>query len=86
MKNNRAVSAIAVFAAALAAHAQEPTWNDAQSSVWAIVEQSWVDDAAENGKWPAEYTHEKYMAWGDSSAAPLNRDSTINSRQSLEVS
>ena len=40
---------------AVSANAQQPSWNDAQTEVWALVEQSWVDDVAENGKWPADY-------------------------------
>jgi hypothetical protein len=38
------------------------------------VQQSWRDDAAENGKWPGEYAHEKFMAWGDSSLAPRDKE------------
>jgi hypothetical protein len=56
------------------AHAQVPTWSDAQAEVWAVVQQSWKDDVAENGKWPGEYAHEKYMTWGDSHPAPRDRD------------
>ena len=41
----------------VSAQAQMPTWNAEQSEVWAYVEQSWVDDVAENGRWPADYTH-----------------------------
>ncbi len=51
-------------------HAQLPSWNDEQLAVWELVEQSWVDDVAENGRWPAEYVHEKVVDWGDQQAAP----------------
>ncbi|NNE60831.1 MAG: SnoaL-like domain-containing protein [Woeseia sp.] len=46
--------------------------------VWSLVEQSWVDDVAENGKWPAAYVHDNYSAWGDDTAAPRGKDSAIS--------
>ena len=58
------LGAIAACLFAVSAFAQQPSWNDAQSEVWALVEQSWVDDVAENGKWPADYVHDKYVSWG----------------------
>ena len=58
-------------------NAQEATWNDAQKEVWALVEQTWVDDVAENGKWPASYIHANYVTWGASMAAPRYKDSAI---------
>ena len=71
------ISAIAVCLFAISTNAQQPTWSSAQAEVWALVEQSWVDDAAENGKWPAEYIHDKYVTWGDSAAAPRYKDATL---------
>ena len=59
------------------AFAQQPSWSDAQTEVWKLVEQSWVDDIAENGKWPADYIHDNYVTWGDSSAAPRYKEATI---------
>lgn len=58
-------------------YAQQPSWNEAQSEVWALVEQSWADDVAENGKWPIDYIHDKYAGWGDGEAAPRYKDSVI---------
>ena len=52
------------------AQGQLPSWDAAQRAVWAFVEQSWVDDAAENGRWPTEYVHDKVVDWGDSQPAP----------------
>jgi len=77
MKSVIRLGAIAACVFAVSANAQQPSWNDAQSEVWALVEQSWVDDVAENGKWPAEYILDKYVAWGDGSAAPRYKDATI---------
>ncbi len=54
--------------------AQFPTWDAEQTVVWEFVEQSWVDDAAENGRWPSEYVHDKVVDWGDSQAAPRGID------------
>lgn len=71
------LGAIAACLLAVSAFAQQPSWNDAQSEVWALVEQSWVDDVAENGKWPADYVHDKYVSWGDGTAAPRYKDSAI---------
>ena len=70
MKNYIWVGAIVACLLTASVNAQEATWNDAQKEVWGLVQQSWMDDVAENGKWPAEYIHDSYVSWGDSSAAP----------------
>lgn len=62
---------------AFAVNGQQPTWDAAQMEVWKVVEQSWVDDAAENGKWPNDYVHDKYVAWGADSGGPVYKDSSI---------
>lgn len=77
MKKILALGAIAACLFTVSANAQEPSWNDAQMEVWALVEQSWVDDVAENGKWPANYIHDNYVSWGDGDAAPRYKDSAI---------
>lgn len=74
MKTQIRLFFISVVLFASTAHAQAPSWSNAQSEVWTYVQQSWVDDAAENGKWPGEYAHEKFMAWGDSYAAPRDKE------------
>lgn len=71
------VSLLALLAIAYSAHAQQPTWNDAQMEVWKIVDQSWVDDASETGKWPADYVHDKYVTWGAESGGPVYKDASI---------
>jgi hypothetical protein len=68
---------IAVVLFAPTANAQAPTWSDPQAEVWTVVQQSWEDETAKDVKWPAEYTHEKFMAWGDSSLAPRDRDTFV---------
>ena len=69
-----AISACFIF---VYANAQQPSWNEAQLEIWALIEQSWVDDVARNGKWPADYVHNNYVSWGDNLAAPRYRDSAI---------
>lgn len=59
------------------AYAQQPSWTDAQMEVWKLVEQSWVDDAAENGNWPDNYIHDKYVTWGADSGGPVYKDASI---------
>lgn len=71
------LAGVVVSLFALSAAAQSPSWTGAQTEVWEAVEQSWVDDVAENGKWPAEYVHDDYVAWGDDMAAPRYRDEAI---------
>lgn len=58
-------------------YAQLPEWDDEQSEVWEFVQQSWVDDVAENGRWPAEYIHEKVIDWGDTQAAPRGAEQIL---------
>ena len=43
--------------------------------MWSVVEQSWVDDAGETGKWPGEYVHEKVIGWGSDFPVPRGKDS-----------
>jgi hypothetical protein len=77
MKTKVGLFFISVMLFASTAYAQAPSWSDAQSEVWTYVQQSWVDDAAENRKWPAEYAHEKFVTWGDDRIAPRDRETTI---------
>ena len=62
---------------AVSAEAQMPTWSAEQSEVWAYVEQSWVDDVAENGRWPADYTHANAIGWDSNMPAPEGKDDWI---------
>jgi hypothetical protein len=70
------ITIVSLFCA-LSTSAQQPSWNEAQSEVWALMKQSWADDVAENGKWPADYIHDNYVGWGDGEAAPRYKDSVI---------
>lgn len=38
-------------------------WSDEQLGLWQFVEQSWVDDVNETGKWPEEYVHDSVQTW-----------------------
>ena len=51
--------------------------NEAQQSVWEVVEQSWVDDVAKNGKWPANYVHDEVVFWSESWPSPLRKASMM---------
>ena len=42
------------------------------SRVWAVIEQTWRDDAAENGRWPGAYAAENFVAWSESTPMPRN--------------
>jgi len=55
--------------------AQERSWNDEQTEVWSVVAQSWVDDSAENGKWPVEYLHEDAIGFSAEWPNPRGADS-----------
>jgi hypothetical protein len=57
--------------------AQMPSWSAEQKAVWAYVEQSWVDDAAQNGKRPADYADPQMIAWGASHPSPRGREAMI---------
>lgn len=87
MKQLMQLNLLVLVLFAVNAFAQQATWNDPQKEVWALVEQSWVDDVAENGKWPADYLHANYSAWSDDTAAPRGSASSIKwSRYSDENS
>ena len=60
----------------LSSYAQ--TWSAEQTALWDYVTQSWEDDVAKNGKWPAEYAHESYVGWGAKDPAPRNREESIS--------
>lgn len=52
------------------AQAQMPELSVDQAAVWTVVEDSWAAQAAEDGKWPAAFSHEKFISWEDARAAP----------------
>ncbi|MBT8100488.1 MAG: nuclear transport factor 2 family protein [Gammaproteobacteria bacterium] len=77
MKTISRITAATVLLAAASTNAQMPSWSDAQKEVWGVVSQSWVDDVAENGKWPADFVHQNYAGIGANAIVPRMRDETI---------
>jgi hypothetical protein len=71
---NRIFAASAVlalgFGASNIAIAQAPSWSAEQTAVWKVVEQSWVDDVAQNGKWPGSYVDDHVVSWGPENPSP----------------
>jgi len=70
MKKMAGTLVIAGIFACTIAQAQMAQWSKAQVEVWGVVSASWVDEQKQNGKWPADYTHENYASMGDTSLAP----------------
>lgn len=62
-----------VFAAPAAA--QSPSWNAEQTAVWKLVEQSWADEVARNGRWPGNYVHDQMTTFDASFPMPRHRAS-----------
>lgn len=56
------------------------TWSAEQRSALAVVEQSWVDDLAEDATWVDRMTHPEMLGWGD--ATPVPRDQATAKRWS----
>jgi hypothetical protein len=77
MKRTIKMSLAAGLLMATAAQAQSPSWSDAQTEAWAVIERSWIDDTQEAGKWLVEYTHENYIGWDDETAAPRDHSASI---------
>ena len=61
----------------LLAGASYADMNEAQQSVWEVVEQSWVDEVAKNGKWPAKYVHDEVVTWGKNWPSPRRKASMM---------
>lgn len=73
MRSFLAAAALAAsFPMAAPAMAQAPSWSSEQQSVWAVIEQSWRDEVARNGKWPGSYTDPNMTAWGPEWPMPRN--------------
>ena len=66
---------IVFFILSVGGWGQAQSWDQEQKALWRIVEQSWVDDANETGKWPSAYVHEKVVAWDASFPVPRGKDS-----------
>lgn len=72
-----ASAALFVLAMAPSASAQMPTWSAEQTEAWKVIQQSWVDDVAQNGKWPANYADPQMVVWSSEFAAPRGKDSAV---------
>lgn len=67
--------AIAALSLPAAAAAQAPVWSPEQTAVWNVVSQSWADEVARNGRWPASYVHDRIVAWDASWPFPRDKAS-----------
>ena len=72
-----ASAALTLLAMAPLASAQMPTWSAEQGEAWKVIQQSWVDDVAQNGKWPANYADPQFVVWSSEFAAPRGKDSAV---------
>ena len=86
MKKTTKLLLIAGALVVACAQAQAPTWSDEQAAVWAVVEQSWDSQVAEDGKWPGDYTHEKFVGWGENLPAPRGKETSIARRRGVDES
>lgn len=59
----------------LPASAQAPTWSAEQQAVWEVINRSWSDEIARNGRWPGQYVHQNVVSWGPEWPMPRYRDS-----------
>lgn len=50
-------------------------WDAAQSDVWKVVSNSWVDDVGETGAWPFNYVHGSVVQWDAQWPAPRDANS-----------
>ena len=84
MKKTTKLLLIAGALVAACAQAQAPTWSDEQAAVWTVVEQSWDDQVAENGKWPGDFTHEKFVLWAENLPAPRGKETYTASQRAAD--
>ena len=80
MKIVPSIAALLLAASAVvipAAFAAEPM-SEAESEVWAVVAQSWVDETEETGAWPSEYLHDDAHSWGAEWPMPRDAESIVN--------
>lgn len=72
-----ASAALCLAFIAPSAHAQMPTWSPEQQGAWKVVADSWVDDVAQNGKWPAEYADPQFIGWSPETPSPRGLAASI---------
>lgn len=70
-------AALALSLTSSIAFAQSTMWSAEQAEVWQIVEQSWVDEVANNKKWPADYLVDDAVSWGATWPSPRSKTSII---------
>ena len=76
MKHNfHFLSLVAGLAASSVAVAQPPSWSPEQTAVWSVIDRSWSDEVARNGRWPEQYAHPNMVSWGADWPLPRYRDS-----------
>lgn len=68
------LAAIAVLAS-MTTFAMAADWSKEQAAVWSVVTQSWEDEVAKNGNWPAKYIHDDVVGWGESWPQPRGAES-----------
>jgi len=61
----------------LLASASYADLNEEQQSVWEVVEQAWVDEVAQNGKWPANWVHDEVVSWSENWPTPRKKASLM---------
>jgi len=66
---------LALLCVFLSPSALAQEWSSDQLSLWQFVEQSWVDDSKETGKWPGEYVHDNVQNWDSAWPAPRGKSS-----------
>jgi hypothetical protein len=76
---------VCALSCAQGAFAQLPSWNAEQTAVWQVVQNSWMDDVAENGRWPANYVHDSFVIWSNDSPVPRPKDQYIRTKQFLNA-
>ena len=77
MKSRRCWGLLTAFFLSDLALAQLPSWDAEQTAVWQLVEKSWVDQVAENDRWPRDYVHQKVVDWSDRQPAPVEIDKLV---------
>jgi hypothetical protein len=69
------IALIALLCIFLSPSAFAQEWSSDQINLWQFVEQSWVDDSKETGKWPDEYVHNSVQSWDSAWPAPRGKSS-----------
>ena len=79
------LSLVVCVLAVSSAQGQDRNWSDEENAVWMVVKESWAAQAAEDGKWPAYFTHDSFIQWADNVAAPRDRQAYIAWQRESDV-